>query len=235
MSQYRSSRDGSRAPPPVRPKPARQAEAIAASAVKWKIGVSRLGYYALSSTRSLPRCTLDCLTRDPPLLSLVDTADWPTTSCGVSKSCSKESMSDTLSARLPRHGKHCYPCRRPPPGSPPAWLRAPGLRWCKHREGRCGSRGRRPWPSSNPASKQRSPQRLIPARRTSRLATASAHPDDALHRPGQSPRRPIPVQQQGGRLWLPKELPRASTHRKAPPRRRSIRLHNPRPHRRAPS
>src|SRR6266850_4627729 len=101
MSQYRSSRDGSRAPPPVRPKPARQAEAIAASAVKWKIGVSRLGYYALSPTRSLPRCTLDCLTRDPPLLSLVDTADWPTTSCGVSKSCSKESMSDTFPLDFP--------------------------------------------------------------------------------------------------------------------------------------
>src|SRR6202045_159920 len=44
----------------------------------------------------------------------------------------------TLSARLPWHGKHCCPCRRPPAGSPPAWLRAPGLGWCKHREGRCG-------------------------------------------------------------------------------------------------
>src|SRR3984893_9092151 len=49
------------------------------------------------------------------------------------------------------------------PGSPPAWLRAPGLWWCKHREGRCRSRGRRRWPASNPANKQRTPKRPIPA------------------------------------------------------------------------
>src|ERR1700730_4015803 len=42
---------------------------------------------------------------------------------------------------------------------------------------RCGSRGRRQWPSSKPASKQRAPRRSIAAGRTIRLAKASAHPD----------------------------------------------------------
>src|SRR5712671_6194246 len=32
-----------------------------------------------------------------------------------------------LSARLPRHGKHCCPCRRPPPGSPPRLAPSAGL------------------------------------------------------------------------------------------------------------
>ena len=91
----------------------------------------------------------------------------------------------TLSARLPRHGKHCCPCRRPRLGRHPAWPRAPGLWWCKRR-GRRGAapRGRRRWPASKPVSKQRAPRRPIPARRTSRLATASAHPDGAFRRHG---------------------------------------------------
>ena len=120
-----------------------------------------------------------------------------------------------------------------PPGSPPAWLRAPGLWWCKHREGRCGSRGRRRWPASNPGSKQRALQRLIPARRTSRRATASAHPEGAFRRLGQGRRQARPVQQPCRRLWLPREVPRTSTCRKTPHRRRSIRVHNPSPPRRA--
>ena len=117
-----------------------------------------------------------------------------------------------------------------PPGLPPAWLRTPGSWWCKHREGRCGSRGRRLWPTRNP---QRAPQRPTPARRTSQLATASAHPDGALRRHGQGRRRPQPVQQLRGRRWLPKELARASNCRRTRLCRRSIRLRNPSPPRRA--
>src|SRR6266478_410750 len=42
--------------------------------------------------------------------------------------------------------------------------------------------GRRRWPASKPVSKRRAPKRQIPARRTSQLASASAHPADALRR-----------------------------------------------------
>jgi hypothetical protein len=120
-----------------------------------------------------------------------------------------------------------------PPGSHRAWLQVPGLRWCKHRDGRCGSRGRRRWPASNPASKQRAAQRSIPARRTSRLATASAHRVDAFRGHGQGLRRPGPVQQLRRRVWLPKEPPRASTCRRTPLGRRGTSRHNPNPPRRA--
>jgi hypothetical protein len=43
-------------------------------------------------------------------------------------------------------------------------------------------------PPSNPANKQRVPQRPIPARRTIQLASASAHPVGAFHRHGQGQR-----------------------------------------------
>ena len=81
----------------------------------------------------------------------------------------------------------------PSPGSPPAWLRAPGLWWCKHREGRCGSRGRRRWPASKPIGKQRAPPR-----QTTLLASRRANPGGAFHGDGQSPRRARPVQQPAG-------------------------------------
>jgi hypothetical protein len=112
-----------------------------------------------------------------------------------------------------------------------AWLRDPDFWWCKHREGRCGSRGRRRWPASNPASKQRA-QRSIPARRTNRLATVSAHPDGALRRHSQGRRRAGPVQQPSRRLWPPREPPSGSSCRKALRRRRRIRLQSPSPDRR---
>ena len=82
------------------------------------------------------------------------------------------------------------------------------------RQAWCESRGRRPWPASNPLNKRRAPQRPIPARRTSGLATASAHRVDAFRRHVQGPRRPRPVQQPRWRVWLPREPPRASTCRR---------------------
>ncbi len=153
-----------------------------------------------------------------PRFHWIDSADWPTTSGGVLRSWprSKESLSRlTLRSTSPAR-QALLSMSTAPPGSPPAWPRAPGSWWCKHREGRCGSRGRRRWPASNPASKQRAPQRPIPARRTNRLATASAHPDGTFRRHGQGLRRPRPVQQPRRRLWLPTELPRASDCRRIP-------------------
>src|SRR3984893_15897653 len=46
----------------------------------------------------------------------VDTADWPSTSGDIFRSlrAAENRCPATLSARLPWHGKHCRPCRRPP-------------------------------------------------------------------------------------------------------------------------
>ena len=179
-----------------------------------------------SDTAPLPRAFTGLTQRNRPI-----------TSCGVLRSRlrSKESLSRHTFRSTSLARQALLSMSTAPSGSPPAWLRAPGLWWCKHREGRCGSRGRRRWPASNPASKQRAPRRSIPAKRTLRRATASAHPDGALHRPGQSPRRPRPVQQPRRRLWLSKEPQRASNCRRTRRCRRSLRLHNPSPNRIAPN
>src|SRR5208282_4342716 len=71
------------------------------------------------------------------------------------------------------------------------------------RQARCDPEGRRPWPTSKPASKQRAVSRPIPARRKSRLASASAKPDGVIRRHGRGPRRPRPMRQQGFRKQVP--------------------------------
>ena len=90
----------------------------------------------------------------------------------------------TLSARLPRHGKHCCPCRRPSPGSPPAWLRAPGLWWCKHREGRCGPEdeddGQQATPQTSKERRQVRCRRGEPAGSRPPACTATARFADTL-------------------------------------------------------
>src|SRR5436309_5424606 len=61
----------------------------------------------------------------------------PTTSCGVLRSRlrSKESLSRHTFRSTSLARQALLSMSTAPSGSPPAWLRAPGLWWCKHREG----------------------------------------------------------------------------------------------------
>ena len=99
--------------------------------------------YWLARSASSAVAPMPVATRRCPHYRRVDTADWPSTSGDIFRSLPRSRKS------LSRHTfRSTSPAREAllsmstaPPGSPPAWLRAPGLWWCKHREGRCGSRG----------------------------------------------------------------------------------------------
>ena len=96
-----------------------------------------------------------------PHFGRVDTADWPSTSGDIFRSlpASRKSLSRHTFRSTSLAREALLSMSTAPPGSPPAWLRAPGLWWCEHRNGRCGSRGRRRW-----ASKQSRKQAKGPAK-----------------------------------------------------------------------
>src|SRR6266850_7376570 len=73
-----------------------------------------------------------------------------TTSCNVLKERAaqeRKSLSRRTFRSTSRAREALLSMSTAPPGSHRAWLQVPGLWWCKHRDGRCGSRGRRRWPA----------------------------------------------------------------------------------------
>ena len=102
----------------------------------------------------------------------------------------------------------------------PAWLRVPGLRWCKHREWPgADPEGRRRWPNSKSASTRR---RGIGVRRTGRLAGTS-EPDGADRRRARGLwrcNRALPLQPQRFRKRMLMAMPfRPAAPRPGEPRR----------------
>ena len=162
-----------------------------------------------------------------------------TTSCNILKERAAQERKIVVPPHIPldfpRHRKHCCPCRRPPPGSPPAWPRAPGLWWCKHRDRRDAD------PEDEDDGQQTTPQ-ASKERRKGRYRrdeqagsqTASAQPRRRVSqaRSGSAATETSSAAAQAA--WLPKEPPRASTLSKTTLGRRGSSCHNPSLHRRAP-